>query len=112
MIDAIKKAEYKKKLEGLQTLLAKELEALRKPTDMGNEIDALDAEADEAEEFSANAGMAQAVQERHEATVAALGKIETGTYGVCESCKDEIETALLDVDPESRLCKSCKQKSK
>ncbi len=111
MIDPKAKAEAKKKLEALQIQLGKELKAFKSPTDMGGaEVDAFDAEADEAEELSANAGMAQAVQDRHEAVVAALGKLEQGTYGVCESCKGEIEAALLAVNPESRLCKSCKAK--
>jgi RNA polymerase-binding transcription factor DksA len=70
----------------------------------------MDTEADEAEERSAGAGMAQAVQDRHEAVVSALSKLEKGTYGTCESCKKEIEPALLAVDPESRLCKGCKAK--
>lgn len=109
MIDENKKTELKTKLEALQATLAKELDALRKPTELGNEIDALDTEADEAEEFSANAGMAQAIQDRHEAVVAALGKLKAGTYGVCEGCGGEIEPALLEVDPESRCCKNCKK---
>lgn len=110
MIDQKIKAELKKKLESLKAQLEAELKDFRKPTEMGSEIDAFDTEADEAEEFSANAGMAISVQERHEAVVAALGKMESGTYGVCESCKSEIESALLEADPESRLCKSCKAK--
>lgn len=109
MIDENKKIEYKRKLEALKEMLTKELNDLRKPTEMGNEVDAFDTEADEAEEFSANAGMAQAVQDRHEAVIAALGKLEAGTYGICESCKKEIEPALLDADPESHLCKGCKK---
>ena len=109
-MDANKKTELKKKLEALRAQLEKELQGFKNPTEMGDEIDALDTEADEAEEFSANAGMAQAVQDRHEAVVAALAKMERGGYGVCEGCGGAIEVALLDVDPESRWCKSCKAK--
>lgn len=109
MIDQNKKAELKKKLEMLRDQLAGELKQFQNPAEMGDEIDALDTEADEAEEFSANAGMAQAVLQRHEAVVAALGKLDAGTYGVCERCKKEIEPALLDIDPESRWCKECKK---
>ena len=109
-MDANKKAELKEKLEALKMQLEKELRGFKNPTEMGDEIDALDTEADEAEEFSANAGMAQAVQDRHEDVVAALGKMERGGYGACEGCGGVIEEALLDVDPESRWCKSCKAK--
>lgn len=97
------------KLQALKAQLDVEMKDFKNPTQLGDEIDALDTEADEAEEFSANAGMAQAVQDRHEAVIAALGKLEDGTYGVCESCHKEIELALLEVDPESRLCRSCKK---
>jgi len=111
MIDPQTKERLRGKLEELKGQLAKELKDFKSPTDMGgSEIDALDAEADEAEEFSANAGMAISVAQRHEAVVAALGKMDKGTYGTCESCKGEIEAALLEADPESRLCKACKAK--
>jgi DnaK suppressor protein len=110
MIAENKKAALKEKLEALRAQLEQELKGFKNPTEMGDEIDALDTEADEAEEFSANAGMAQSIQDRHEAVVAALSKLERGGYGVCEECGGEIEPALLDVDPESRCCKNCKTK--
>jgi DnaK suppressor protein len=102
------KEELKKKLEQLKKQLDAELKNFKTPTEMGSEIDAFDTEADEAEEFSANAGMAQAVQDRHEAVISALNKMERGGYGSCESCSKEIELELLKVDPESRWCKACK----
>ena len=104
------RASLKKKLEETKALLEKELKGLRKPTDLGGtEVDAFDAEADEAEEFSANAGMAESLKQRHEAVVEALGKMETGGYGMCEKCGKEIELELLGIDPESRFCKTCKK---
>jgi hypothetical protein len=45
-------AELKKKLLSTQEQLDKELADLDKPTDMGDDVDAFDEEADEAEEFS------------------------------------------------------------
>ena len=39
----------------------------------------------------------------------ALRKIQEGGYGVCEKCKKEIPLEILEVDPESRLCKECKK---
>ncbi|MDO8602156.1 MAG: TraR/DksA C4-type zinc finger protein [bacterium] len=112
MIDQKTKDELKQKLENIKVQLERELKDFRKPTDMGDDIDALDEEADEAEEFSANSGMAQAVQDRHEAVINALGKLDQGTYGICETCQREIELELLKVDPESRLCKACKASQK
>lgn len=39
----------------------------------------------------------------------ALSKIEQGTYGVCESCEDAIESKRLEVRPTAELCIRCKE---
>jgi DnaK suppressor protein len=39
----------------------------------------------------------------------ALNRIEEGTYGVCESCGQDIPVARLRARPHSRLCIECKQ---
>ncbi len=41
---------------------------------------------------------------------AALGKLEAGTYGRCESCGDEIAEARLEAMPAARLCMACASK--
>nr|WP_269329020.1 TraR/DksA C4-type zinc finger protein [Kineosporia babensis] len=43
-------------------------------------------------------------------TEAALGRIEAGTYGVCESCAEPIALPRLEAFPRAALCVSCKQK--
>ncbi len=40
----------------------------------------------------------------------ALGKIEDGTFGVCENCGDEIGAKRLEVRPVADYCISCKEK--
>ncbi|GAA0707825.1 TraR/DksA C4-type zinc finger protein [Paraclostridium ghonii] len=40
----------------------------------------------------------------------ALYKIKNGSYGVCESCKKNIEEDRLDFIPETRLCLTCAKK--
>lgn len=40
---------------------------------------------------------------------AALGRIEEGTYGVCERCGDAIGEARLQAVPEATQCVSCAQ---
>jgi len=40
----------------------------------------------------------------------ALGKIEQGTYGQCESCGGPIADARLEAMPMARLCISCASK--
>ena len=39
----------------------------------------------------------------------ALGKIEDGQYGICESCSDEISPNRLKARPFATLCIDCKQ---
>ncbi|WP_135501326.1 TraR/DksA family transcriptional regulator [Roseovarius aestuariivivens] len=38
---------------------------------------------------------------------AALGRIEAGTYGICQKCGEDISTARLDMLPETPFCKTC-----
>ena len=40
----------------------------------------------------------------------ALGKIEAGTYGRCESCGKAIAPARLEAKPAARLCIDCASK--
>ncbi|HTV12611.1 MAG TPA: TraR/DksA C4-type zinc finger protein [Acidimicrobiales bacterium] len=37
----------------------------------------------------------------------ALGKLDAGTYGICESCHQEIAPARLEAMPAARFCISC-----
>jgi DnaK suppressor protein len=39
---------------------------------------------------------------------AALARVDSGTYGVCESCGNPIPEARLEVVPEATLCVTCK----
>ncbi len=39
----------------------------------------------------------------------ALRRIETGTYGVCESCEEEIDKERLAALPFTKLCVSCQE---
>jgi DnaK suppressor protein len=40
----------------------------------------------------------------------ALAKIEAGTYGICESCHQEIASARLEAMPAARHCIACAAK--
>ncbi len=43
-------------------------------------------------------------------TERALGRIENGTYGICENCGNPIGKARLQAFPRATLCMTCKQK--
>lgn len=40
----------------------------------------------------------------------AMVRMESGTFGVCEECRDEIGIARLKARPVTRLCINCKSK--
>jgi DnaK suppressor protein len=39
----------------------------------------------------------------------ALGRIETGNFGICERCEDEISIKRLEARPVTTLCIRCKE---
>lgn len=43
-------------------------------------------------------------------TERALGRIENGTYGICESCGNPIGKARLQAFPRATMCMTCKQR--
>lgn len=100
--------EYKRKLERERIMLVAEIKRNEKPVDFGSDIDHFDEETDEAEEIGNQQAVAQDLKNRLDAVEMALGKIHSGSYGICEQCKKGIEAAILDIDPESRFCKHCK----
>ena len=110
-------------LERYGELLNEQKEALRKQLfemgadpDQENTVDGLDFDfgfADSAQS-TAERNKVLAVIERlrenlHDVNVA-LGKIEKGTYGVCERCGEPISPERLEAIPYARLCMKCKQK--
>jgi DnaK suppressor protein len=102
--------EYKKKLLESEKILKEESEKLEKPTDMGDDVDSFEEEGDEAEQFGAQLGMDKPIKNRLARVREALTKIEQGKFGKCEKCDNDIEEAILEIDPESEFCKACKLK--
>jgi RNA polymerase-binding transcription factor DksA len=72
--------------------------------DMMHEIDENDA-ADRFEDFESRSGMINTFQTRLSDINAALAKIESKTYGMCEKGNDHpIEAARLEANPAARTC--------
>lgn len=101
---------YKKELERERLLIVHEIKDLEKPVILGDDIDHGDEKTDEVEERSNRFGEENDLKKRLDEIDLALQKIEKGNYGICESCKEKIQGEILDIDPESRLCQSCKKR--
>ena len=110
MLNKAQIEKLKSKLEREKKDLEKQILELEKPVDFGSESDHFEEEADEAEEFGKNLGMAETFKARLNDVGHALGKIAKGGYGKCEKCGGEVELDVLNIDPESRYCKQCKLK--
>ncbi len=104
-------------LEKFKNLLLKEKAGLEEKIkklndpDFGDDIDSLEEESDETEEMGTTIALSGSFSDRLSGINEALGKIDDGTYGICENCGKEISMELLEVDPESKLCKDCKSKN-
>lgn len=68
--------------------------------------DAAQSTSERAKVFSIVDGL----HERLEELRAALGRIDKGTYGICERCGQEIGAERLEAIPSARLCITCKSK--
>lgn len=102
-------AGFKQKLEEERRQIELEIKNLEKVPDFGSDVaDFNEEEADEAEEFSTNLGIREPLKVRLKDIQDALKKITSHTYGRCEKCGEAIESQLLRVNPESRLCRKCK----
>ena len=102
------------KLNELKTHLEEERVSLeRQLAEQG--LGAVDVDEGFADSAQATAERSEiiAVEEQHESLhkeiVAALARIEEGTYGLCEKCGSEIPEERLEAVPTATLCVSCKQ---
>lgn len=69
----------------------------------------LEEAADEVEEYSTRVRLEFNLENRLKDVNNALGKMEQGTYGVCDKCSNPISQERLKVSPEARLCGECNQ---
>ncbi|MDP3771750.1 MAG: TraR/DksA C4-type zinc finger protein [bacterium] len=58
-----------------------------------------DEEADESEEYAVRQETARVLNERRDEVIAALHRIEQGTYGICKTCGKPIDAARLGANP-------------
>ena len=65
-------------------------------------------EATETLELEKRITLENRLREQMSAIDHALKKFETGGYGICESCGNEIVQARLEALPQAKLCMECK----
>ncbi len=110
-------ATYRARLEEERKKLEEELESVgrRNPSNKADweaEPQTLEQEADptdvatQFDRFADNAAILQDLEVRYQEVLAALARIEEGTYGVCEVSGEPIEAERLNADPAARTTKA------
>ena len=98
-------------------------EVRRQLDDLGARRDAEGIEDPELDEGFADAGQAAAeranlltlvrsLRDTLRDVEQALGRMETGTYGLCERCGQPIADERLEALPAARLCMTCKRQAR
>ncbi|MBN2197748.1 TraR/DksA family transcriptional regulator [Candidatus Wolfebacteria bacterium] len=103
--------QFKNQLIKTGNILKEKIKELSKVPEFGEDVSADDEESNETEEFGNQLSVAQNYKEQLAEIDNALKKIESKEYGICEKCGEEISLDVLEVAPESRLCKKCKKLS-
>lgn len=116
-IDGMETGMYKEQLIAERTRLEGELRAVgtknpinptdweARPQETGQESDPVD-QADLMEGFGENAAILEDLEIRYREVLAALERIENGTYGVCTLSGEPIEEDRLAADPAAKTCKA------
>lgn len=114
--------KYKSKLEEEKKLLESELSEIGRLNTETNEWEAMPTEAtiggeadendlaDRAENYEERSSTLRVLNERLGDIENALTKIESGNYGTCEVCGDQIDEERLAANPSARTCSNCMEK--
>ncbi len=102
--------KFQQILKEKRDYLEKKIKELRVVTDFGDGAGSVDEEVDESAQYDNQLSLMQNFKDQLVNVEGALNKMSKNKYGVCEKCRQEIDDAVLKADPESRLCRQCKQK--
>lgn len=109
-------AQLKEKLETEKAQLENELSRIAKPTAAKGDYQTTfneigtgeDENASEVEEYTDNLALEENLEKQLRDVNDALAKIETGTFGKCENCDEEIPLDRLLAYPAAKNCLNCK----
>ncbi len=109
---------FKKKLEEERALVISELKGVgiikdakdpenwvAVPGDMETDLPDENETADRIESYEENTALVTQLETRLREIDAALTKIDTNTYGLCEVCNKQIEQDRLEANPAAPTCK-------
>ena len=103
----------RKRLEEIRDDLDRSILVLRgeHPADHrgGSTSDASDAGLT-LSESDRNQAMLQSAEAQNAAVIAALGRIEDGSYGQCVDCRQPVPEGRLEARPEAERCVACQGK--
>jgi len=110
------KKKIKEKLEKEKNDLLEEMKDMGKLNEETGEWDATPEEleypesdendkADRFEDFEARSSMMRTLEPRLKNVLKALKNLNKESFGKCEICKKDIETARLEANPAARTCK-------
>ena len=108
---------FKEKLEGEKASLEAQLATIGQPSaanpgeweavQKNTELEAdIHDQADQLDEYQENRAILDVLQSQYREVLAALARIEDGTFGTCEICGAQIETDRLEADPSAKTCKA------
>ncbi len=103
---------YKKMLLELKDELYKEVRINQEAGKeaQGEDVQDLADQASESYDRELASSLSEAERARLESVEKALGRVEEGSYGVCETCEKDIPLPRLKVLPFACLCVSCQEK--
>lgn len=116
MIDEKTLAELKEALTKEKEELERGLNSIAKPVDekkgdYETSFDDIgrdeDENATETEEYTDNLPVEITLEKRLQEVLAALKRIENGTYGNCQNCGQEIDIERLKANPAATTCIKC-----
>lgn len=108
---------YKQRLEAEREKLERELKSIGRrnpsnpndweavPQDIESESDPVDV-ANNIEGYEDNTAILKDLEIRYNEVLAALERIENGTYGICTVSGEAIEEDRLAADPAAKTCKT------
>jgi DnaK suppressor protein len=67
-------------------------------------------EAADTSEAEREEALIEAAQVRREEALAALARLDAGTYGRCVDCGEQVAPARLEFRPEAARCLACQEK--